>query len=76
MMSIEICNGYSKCTFIIEKTDFVDIHNRVSIDTILTLKSSDDIKNYFPDFIFYLNTLKNLILSYLNINFVRNNLKH
>ena len=47
MMSIEICNGYSKCTFIIEKTNFVDIHNRVSIDTILTLKSSDDIKKLF-----------------------------
>ena len=70
-ISIRICNG-SYCTLIIEKTNFEDIRNRISNDTILTQNSSDDINNCFTELQhFRMTNPKNLILVHLNINSLR-----
>ena len=72
MISIGICNGPS-CTLIIEKTNFEDISNRIPSDTILTQNSSDEISSCFTELKqFRLNNPKNLILTHLNINSLRN----
>ena len=44
-----ICNRPS-CTLFIEKTNFEDIHNKISNNTTLTQNWSGDIKNCFMEF--------------------------
>ena len=48
IISLGICNGPS-CTLLLKKTNFEDIRNRISNNTILTQNSSDDINNCFTE---------------------------